>query len=890
MSFNITIKDLLIVMKGCEIMSTNKHVYQIIGNDPFNIKILNETLWDIKERLFYNLYEAQKAITDIRRFDFTMDDFDVFNNTEVIYSINSQFITNETRIAYRNSPFYKKNISPDDIISNTDIFYNSVMVFINGELYTNYYVRPNEDITNIVFKSFASFPTTSPYVRNGFTHKELKDLIDSKAVMTVFFVNNHEESVYKTNLTTLTNYAVNPQYLGLPIVNFASLNDIDHSDDFTCWVTNDDTHLYKYQLLTTELKDDKIYFNENEIKSLSNTYTYLKNVYLLNYMDTITVPTGTEYFELPIKDMPIPIENLLIFRKNNCKLLFDHSTKLSLYYPNIYKVETTHKDDLVIFVYYSDDTVSVGSKYKNELRLYYRFVNNVLERYKNKTIPDIIKNYTPISMVYDNNDLQKSFSDHLIYKMNRLTESLNLEGDYYAIYLDKLVGYMPSFYIDVSEIENLSSRYRTNNHQEIKDPAQKEEFSEPCYLFLFRHNSINDKVNIIIDGYQSNETYEYYDEKYTYIYIPARMVNTDSMIHVEKFVDYNYRQEITISDINEYYKINIPNYQRIQMSDIYISTQDNDGNAIYMTKNDYTLYRKIDDIYEEITDNDFFSYKEVYVKFNNPIDANKVVNAYVTRITFKQVIKGKNEFNINIPINNDSRNILIYKNGRLVPNVARKYTFSDKIKGPHRIKALLNFNPEDEFTFIYNTNKYFMVYYQETINKKGIVDLTGKISKPLDFKWYDIYLNGIKLDETNTEIISPFIMIITGIPTLTNLEVYQKNLDSYTWDNTYDTDDISSRIFDEIVDEIEDQYDDIDDIIPDITLDIVVDIIGFLEEYLFSLKLINPDLQQITTEMKSKYFRLFDSKNNLYVNPDFDTTKFEMDVFLNPDKGTFTTD
>lgn len=869
-------------------MSENKHVYELIGKDPFNIKLLNDTLWDIKESIYGNLYDAQRTLADITRFDFDMSNMAKRTKTECTYHIDLQFITNRSRINYKQSKFYKKHLTPDEINSNPNIFDRNIYVFINGEMYTNFHVVPIENITAISFKIFEQCPYHPPgvrYIHTGFTRFEMDELINSKALMTVLVVKSHNVSYLQSNLGTIRNYTVVPKYNGIPLVNFASFNGIGLTDNFMTWITTDDTKLYKYRFIGAVKNDNKLKLDEGVITALTNTFVDIRNIFFLNYLTTVSV-VGNTFFELPIKDMPIPVENFIIFRKTDTGIYFDHTTKITLHYPNMYEVETDHNDELLIYAYYSDDTKALGSKYQNELALYYRFTTNILSKYKNGTIPDIIKTYKPITMSYDHTDLHSSRLDHLNYKFNKLNSLIGQNGNYYSIYLHKLIGYVPTFTINVSEIDDLSSRYRVDNLSEIKEIGKMTKFDSPCYLFTFRHNR-RDSINILIDSYYINDMHVFYDSKYCFVYIPVQYIKPDTIITVEKFVNYRYKQTITIADIYTYHKIDLPEDKYIQLSDIYVTTKTDNGDSLYLSKNDYKLYVYLDGGYREVTSNDFYNYKKIYIKFINPMDSGKVVDINVTRVSFKQVVTGTNEIVINREINNDKRNILLYRNGRLVPFKLRKYMFNDISTGPHVIKASMIQNPTDEYTLVYNSNKYFMVYYQRKINDRGIVDLTGKINKPLDLKWYDIYLNGLKLNASNIEIIAPYIFIVKGIPTLTNLEIYQKNLDSLSWNNNYPTDDISSKIFDEIIGDIESQYPEIEDTIPDLFKDIVVEIEEFFNEYLWSyIRLINPDTLQITQSMVDKYPTLcIESGNNLFLNPD-SLYITEKNILMNPDTNT----
>jgi len=309
---------------------------------------------------------------------------------------------------------------------------------------------------------------------------------------------------------------------------------------------------------------------------------------------------------------------------------------------------------------------------------------------------------------------------------------------------------------------------------------------------------------------------------------------------------------------------------------------------VYVSKDDYTIYTLTSkNEYNDVSESDFYDHKNLYIKFNNSELIGSSVQVNINRVTFKQTVTSSNTILVNRDINNDKRNILLYRNGRLVPQRLRKYDFSDKSTGPHRFKGVMAEDPNDEYTLIYNSNKYFMVYCAKTIDSKGVVDLTGKINKPIDFKWYDIYLNGLRLYKHNVEILGPYILRIKDVPTLTNLEIYQKNLDDLTWNNNYDTNDISSNIYNVIKDDIINSYPTIEDTIPDMFDDAIMDTIDFLNEYLYTLELINPDEQQITQVMIDEYPTVFDDNNVLFINPD-ELLPIEDNIFINPDTGSIT--
>jgi hypothetical protein len=69
------------------------------------------------------------------------------------------------------------------------------------------------------------------------------------------------------------------------------------------------------------------------------------------------------------------------------------------------------------------------------------------------------------------------------------------------------------------------------------------------------------------------------------------------------------------------------------------------------------------------------------------------------------------------------------------------------------------------------------VCYLESIPRDKVINLKGKIDKPFDFKWYDIYLNGKKLVKKDVEIVSANLIKILKSDSLHGLEIIENSRD-----------------------------------------------------------------------------------------------------------------
>lgn len=870
-------------------MATKGYIFDLLKNNSFNLQILTDTLHEIKSLTYSNLYQAQKALAHVYRFDIDMSEFIQESPTRYVYNIPTDFISTKNRIAFRESKYYKKEISHNDIITHADLFTFMPLVFIDGNLYTNEFIKCGEDITSVIFKIYTAFPSVPPkdYVRDGFTKTEFDEFVANGSKMTVFIIPTcHHEYRNDLNIFTIRNYTFIDDFKGLPLNDdFHHSNAIDARDNFIAFMTYDDTRLYKFRCLTTEYKNEKIYFNGDEIDAFMNTRTMLHLYHFQNNLEWVEVSPDDNYFEVPIQDMPVPVENMMIFRVTNDGVEFDHDTEIKIHYPNIYELKKSHSDPIKILVFYSDDTFAVGSKYRNELQLYYRFTHDVLDQYNNMSIPDKIKFYEPIEVDFSIKDFEASeeYPDALAYKLSKFKELIKQDGEFYRRYLGKLVGISDGFYVYMKDLD-LSIRVRNDNRQEVKDSVNHMDFDEPHYLFIFRHDSNNDKMTLYVD----NLFYKplmFSDEKYKYVYIPTRLVKQDSVFEVEKLLDIQFRQRIECRSLDGYTHVKIPQERgRIAINDLFISIKQ-DNIETYIPEDEYEMYFRSDMSQELVLadPSSFYGYPEVYIKFLDGKYVNQELYIMANRINFGIELVGETSVNINRIINNDDRNFQIFKNGRLLPWSGYKIEFSEDVTGLHLVKSHMTCAPEDVTNISYTQNKRIPIYLQNKISDNGYVDLTHKIDKPVDLRWHDIYLNGYKLYRDNIDMLTPYKFIVQGIPSLTNLAIYQRNLDLDIFE--VETDDVQDDIFDNtpgLKDDVLDEYPDIIDEVPSITDDIIYDVVGFLEKYMLTVGLINPDLVQFTDRELFDYPFMFDEQGRLFVNPDVPKV-MSQDFYFNPD-------
>ena len=74
-----------------------------------------------------------------------------------------------------------------------------------------------------------------------------------------------------------------------------------------------------------------------------------------------------------------------------------------------------------------------------------------------------------------------------------------------------------------------------------------------------------------------------------------------------------------------------------------------------------------------------------------------------------------------------------------------------------------------------NPNIYHTHYFNFKISNEGMFDFGGILNKPFNLKWFDVYLNGFKLNEDNFDILTPRYVLIKNVKTTDNLLIMEKN-------------------------------------------------------------------------------------------------------------------
>ena len=122
--------------------------------------------------------------------------------------------------------------------------------------------------------------------------------------------------------------------------------------------------------------------------------------------------------------------------------------------------------------------------------------------------------------------------------------------------------------------------------------------------------------------------------------------------------------------------------------------------------------------------------------------------------------------------------IRVFKEGRLMSK--NRYAFLTNLNNP-RIQLLERIKRGTSVCIDGTPYRNRLVYFMPEIetNDSGeiYIDLREYINKPFDLRYYEIYLNGRRLNRTNVFPISQWEIRLAGVHSIYNLEIYEKDRD-----------------------------------------------------------------------------------------------------------------
>lgn len=538
--------------------------YDAYKNNTFDLNIVEKSIEESKMSAFQYLRKFQLESTGYKRFDFGMQEIYRTNKVNHTYTLvprkwvfylEHEFINVGKRLAYKRSELYEKELSFDIIKDRPDLFDSTFIVFINGVMYIRgINILCKEDKTYLVINCKEE-PS-----KDGIHIDDMRRFLEEDVRVTIYFIPNIGIKNISTNayrLRTMNNST------GIPLRTLNLSDNIDYSNSLMYM-----NHIDSVSSLATsgEITDTGLFINEDDVNDMirsnpDNTATDITLIPLRNLLSRIPIRKGNKWFEIPMQDYPVAVENCLV---TSITGKFIHNARVKHYYPNIYSIEDIddiiETTDLYIYVFYYDNKFN-QLKHLDMLATYHKYIPDYLEKYKNGTINPIVRDFDPTVVDYTIKNYQKSeeYDDHFRYKIAKMKEFIKADPNNFRRYLKNLGLGNNYYYVDVSKID-LKMRRRKNN---ADTKLRLVEFDEDMYMFVFRNDfrRMYDRLLIHVDGIRYEEQIQVFrTDMLDYVYIPCDLVNSDTMLEIEKVVDIKKEIPFKANNITDIIKINIGDF------------------------------------------------------------------------------------------------------------------------------------------------------------------------------------------------------------------------------------------------------------------------------------------------------------------------------------------
>ena len=777
---------------------------------------LSDTLKDLRLYAYSYLYNLQKDMVNICKLQVSYEDLttrrdDVFTNnylrTYLEYNVKIPFIHHNRRLRFRRSDLYNVPITNDDVEDHRDIFVYSYFVFVDGIWDKSARIRCREEITSIC-------------LRKENMAAELQEHFGPSCKIDIIFipdVRTEELSATKLDFAAA----------GYKFSTTKTLKANRHVMVFLS-KGNELPRLFEATLQGKYVIIPEAAFDGYEDLDMIN----ISAVIMPNYLETIDAPVGANFINHVSTPMPIPEDNVLLFRLNtDSSLTLDCGSVPVKKYPNIFELNPDRTEHLLALVYYWDNNANRNSFYDVETHPYASFID-ILAAYSNGNIRSEISTYIPYLFSYEVPDYQKlGFGDNsrepIIYKANKLFEAYKLWAYASQLYHEKLREDTNSYIIYTDNLD-MESKKRTGTQQDFTNKTDWITFDEEMYVFIFTNTSTADHLpyKFWINGLRFVPDQIYLDGKYQYVYIPVSKIPEGTVIEVERSTNVWIDLPLHVTPDEQQLDLTKLGKTRIPFCEFYVT----DADGCYLI-DDNVHFRTIveGETFEIPKDSTMLVGKDtpIFIYSDNPADIQVYVSGAPIEVHHKIDLDNFSIHNLNHSkllrnIPNKANTIRVFNNGRLLAHDLSAIEYPTDSNEP--IKVWFDYpgyGVIGDFQVDYIPEGYNLVYSTKEINSKGILDLSGKIDKPFSMKYYDVYLNGYRLLPNQIDRIANFIIQIKNVDTLKILEIYEKN---YAEDGTYvlDEDDAKQFLADRLYENDEEFRQKlkewIEDIIPDTSI------------------------------------------------------------------------
>lgn len=870
-------------------------IVNILSRNTIDGSAVEQTLISASVQNFKTLYEIQLDTIGFHRIDVPITEFDrIYRTTQTDtnrhyphryrYRVPYTILSGDSRRKCKDAQFYGKEMTQEEISSYTDIFDFNYLLFIEGNMIDTSELIFSDTDTQFILDVSTGEGTA---YTDGIPMEKYLEYVDKESVVTIMILPNYKMAKASFNVFTFKDvlkYAVD--YSRFEGDTSAFIQD----ETIFFMNTIQDKSLKDGIPCTVDVENKKVIVPEDI--NITSTKLELESITLEDIYEIKKFKPGdSRWFQLTENyTTPLPVENVIPFvRNSDGGLQFDNQVKLKLYYPNIYHIENWDEtSELTLFIMYKE---SNDAKYHNELEILRILSGDLTKRYEAGTLPELVTDYAPMDVTWLNDGKFTDsifFPNKALYNIDILSDIVLRDPHFLIQYAYLKLKSTPKYFINVAKL-SLEDRVRMDTSRECEDTGEVVYFDEPHYLFSMNQKFIGPyqtDFRIFVDNYYLNPyIYTFLAvSDYFHFYIPCSLVKEDSMIELDKHPEYDFTRFVTFEDTEHPITVELPKtIKKIYAQDIILVEEDT---RRYIPFQDYTLTAYSDIMEEDIIlkPNAYATIKgKFHLQLNNSSYLNKKIRVFVNHRLTAKSIKPTDIAMETVPITMEVVNsarltddkIRVYCGGQMMPDNVYKisdtgryldkaeiYIFIDDEKAQERLKGVtvdqLPVGQRCEFHLDYIENEY------------GFIDTGEALTLPLDLKWYDIYVNGLKLNKSNIDIVTSNKFFVKGINSRKNLYIYARS-DIYDEFDILHEETTENKLFhriDEIYEELIKDRDVLHDTMTDIMDDLLINIIKHFEfvsdilEYSF----INANEQQITPEIQQLYPELIDEYGILWLD------------------------
>ena len=813
-------------------------------NNSFGLQATMDTLKDVEQNSFWYLYRLQRNLVKFKEFYFPKSissttskihygDMYLDSKSNVCMNLDIDIVNQNSREKFYRSELMFTEFTLEDIASNPDIFERIPLISIDRRYIFNYKIRMENGMTTIILPKKMAYlyaknnkivehKTSVVCVENKYFHRLTlhRGAINAmKGPNGEIRINNGYAGMgpYRTDGTYFAFIEFQSDKGTSSLINTCKVADngsleIEFYNRIKTLIENEPNDFIITFIFMTGLKEYKMKNNQMIIASNNPS------------RKEVTCPILViDRSEMNSYEMPIPIENTFVLKRitdgseiNGEYEAFAPNT-MNIFYPNMYKIQdnTMKPGDMYrVFYFYRD---GVDLSYKNRYLYYYQYLKRrinlpYLEMAINKvyrediTDMDVTKRnaFTGVFrklMNYNDFDYEYGTVDYITdhagsmgpyeYKESRMHQFVNANTDNLINYVKKQNQVSDTYYLFTKKID-LSERLRNDTSDELTKVIT---FDEPHYLFMFNNPYDDDKelvIHIWIDGLLCMDVIHISDFGVDYLYIPQSAVTDDSYIEMEICHSFDFETVTHFENttaVREFVITNEVGSVIPTMNDL-IFIDENNSSVTYDISNFEILRRRYNHDFVARTENNsdnmiYTTVDHIKIRALNETVLHKQIRIAIRKNARYQQTNFTREGYPVVELNNyrfkhDTDFIRIYRNGRLMPKTM--YMLKDNFDR-YRLQMLFRVNPNDRFAVDITPNQNKLLYFIEDIPEDGIIDLSGVIDKPFDIMYYDVFVNGAKLNVRNVFRIDDMTIKLVNLKSLYHLEIYQKDRDEeyYGW-------------------------------------------------------------------------------------------------------------